>query len=136
LRLVQTSNLLTAGCFARLSQELTFRFPHIQELSKLYQLHQSLVRLNAVAERKTLEILEKFNGDVAAYLADTVIRDSYRDQETTGYLRYSAIERCWRPTLKGAYLMTWRQLWPIKQIREAQAKRKGHQLERELTGTY
>jgi hypothetical protein len=132
LKVVQTNNSFMTSCFARLPEELTFRFPDIQDSSKLYRLHQALVRVHAPIERKILTVIEKYGDDAIKYLANEVLLDAYRKQEGTGFLRHSPAERCWRATIKGAYLMTWKLLWPIKQIRLAQMRRRAFQLEREL----
>ena len=39
-------------------------------------------------------------------------------QIDTGYMYLSPHERLYRPTWKGAFLMTWGQLWPFKAIRQ------------------
>jgi hypothetical protein len=132
LNVVQTNNSPLASHFARLPEELSFRFPQVSDTLRLYRLHRLLVKIHAPIERKILTVIEKYGGDAVKYLANEVLLDAYRKQEGTGYLRYSLAERCWRATIKGAYLMTWKLLWPIKQIRLAQMRRRAFQLEREL----
>jgi hypothetical protein len=133
---VQTNNSPMPGCYAPVPGKLTFRFPHVRDTIALYRLHQAILKRHAPAGQKTLTVLEQYLGDAVAYLADTVLRGSYREQESLGILRYSPTERCWRATFKGAYSMTWKQLWPIKQIRWAGIRREAYRLERELATVF
>lgn len=130
-RLLETNNNWACGTFATVPEKLRFRFPHIRDVAYLYRLHQSLVRRHAYGLRKTLRVIEEFRGDAVAYLRQAMIEE-YQMQETTGYLRRVEADLCWRPTLKGTYLMVWIQLWPIKQIRGYIMRRKAARLEREL----
>jgi hypothetical protein len=132
-RIVQTNNCREVGSFAPLPQELTFRFPHVRDLVHLYQLHEALVWRHADGGRKIVRVLEQFGEDARAYLREVVLRESYQDQEATGYLRFNEAGNCWRPTVKGAYLMTWKELWPIKQLLRARIRRNAYQLERDLS---
>jgi hypothetical protein len=132
VRVVQTNNTSEVGSFPPLPQDLTFRFPHVADLDRLYRLHRALVRRHAGRQRRGLRVVEDFGGDATAYFREVVFRKAFQDQESTGYLRYNAVQDCWQPTLKGAYLMTWRELWPIKPMIRARVRRRGLRLEREL----
>ncbi len=131
LRIIHTNNTDNPGSLPPLATDLTFRFPHIEYLVTLYRLHEALVQRHAGARQKTLRVMDEYRGDAVAYLRDVAFREAYQDQVPTGYLRRSAGES-WRPTIKGAYLMTWKELWPIKQIIRAEVRRKAKLLERDL----
>jgi hypothetical protein len=49
-----------------------------------------------------------------------------------GYYYRDELAGVQRPTLKGAYLMSWRLLWPVKPIRAALRRSKAQRLLREL----
>lgn len=132
VRIVQTNNTDNIGSFKPLPTDLTFRFPQIEYLVTLYRLHQALVQRHAGGRQKTLRVMEEYRGDAVAYLRDVAFLESYQEQEATGYLRYNAAGECWRPTFKGVYLMTWRELWPIKQFIRAHVRRNARRLERDL----
>jgi len=132
VRAIQTNNSSELGSFPARPHNLTFRFPQVQDLGRLYRLHRALVGRHAPGAQKVLRVLEQYRGDASLYLREAVLRESYQEQETTGYLRYDAAQACWRPTVKGAYLMAWRELWPIKPLRRARVRAKALRLEREL----
>ena len=48
-----------------------------------------------------------------------VMVETYDRQVQIGWLYRDAAAGAYRPTWKGAFLMTWGQLWPMKAIREA-----------------
>ena len=79
-----------------------------------------------------LRLDEEFRGDAIAYLQSDMIEELER---AVGfhYLRLDARAGIYRPTLKGAFLMTWREMWPIKAIRLVQQARRERQLLTELT---
>jgi hypothetical protein len=132
LLLLETNSNPVVGVFGATPQRLTFRFPHVQNVGALFGLHQTLLRKHAGGMRKTLRVMEEFGGDAVAYLRQAVLLEEFQKQEATGYLRRDVTGDCWRPTFKGAYLMAWKLLWPIKQIALSRMRRKALQLEREL----
>lgn len=132
VRIVQTNNMDGIGSFKSPPTDLTFRFPHITYLVTLYRLHEALVQRHAHGRQKVLRVMEEYGGDAVAYLRDAAFLEPYQDQAAMGYLRYNAAAEYWRLTVKGAYLATWKELWPIKQIIRAEVRRKGKLLDNEL----
>ena len=51
-----------------------------------------------------------------------------QDQTVTGYFYLDSRGEYYRLTWKGTFLMTWKQLWPIKQIRRAMMRRQNRGL--------
>ena len=47
-------------------------------------------------------------------------------------MRLDAAAGVYRPTLKGAYLMTWGLMWPMKAVRQWQMRNRSQALQREL----
>jgi len=131
VRQILTNNSDNAGSFPPRPSDLTFRFPHVSDIEHLYHLHERLVERHSPSSRKIVRALKEFHGDLAKYL-HSVLVETYRTQEQTGYLIYDAANRRWRPTFRGAGLMMWRELPPWKQLRALRVQKLGLHLEREL----
>lgn len=128
---VQTNNTATLSAFPARPSDLTFKFPQVTNVGRLERLHQKLVDRHAPASRKVVALVDQFHGDLKAYLRH-VLTDGYRHQETTGYLRYDDYGCCWRPTLRGAYLMAWGQMWPMIALRTQRMLHRSRRLLAEL----
>jgi hypothetical protein len=133
LAAVQTNNATMVSAFPVLPNERTFRFPQVRSIGELDRLHRRLLEREAPASRKTVTLLDQFHGDLVAYFR-WALTESYRKQESTGYLRRREEADHWRPTVKGAYLMTWSQLWPMSAIARARIRGHGRRLQQELLG--
>jgi hypothetical protein len=106
------------------------RFPQVQDAGQLYRLHQALVARSGLYD-KVFRLDEEFHGDAAAAVA-AFMTEELEDQVGTGYMYLSAAEKLYRPTWKGAFLMTWKLLWPIKAVRHAARDRRARRLLAEL----
>ena len=118
---VMTSNLgSNAGVYNEVPARHKAQLPWVTSTSELYQVH-----LNR--ERRLLR------PDAARYLPDpanvveqveagTVVE--LREQVRTGLLRETSTPGEFRPTVAGAFVMVYRLLPPLKQIRLWQAKRR------------
>lgn len=129
--LIQTNNASAVSAFPEAPGERTFRFPQVSSVGKLDRLHCRLVERYGPSRRKVVTLLDQFGGDLERYVRWALV-DSYRKQERTGYLTFSEEGGCWRPTVKGAYLMTWSQLWPMSAILKHRIRREAQRLLREL----
>jgi len=134
LRMIQTNNNLEVGAFPDMPDAPTFRFPHVVDVERLYRLHRELVDHHARTAAKSLPVLDRFHGDVTDYMRTKVIRESYERQVETGYLRYDRDRDCFRPTVSGAYKMTWKLMWPAKPLIQHGYRKDGRRLEAELLG--
>lgn len=130
ISLIQTNNTQQVSAFAPIPEELTFRFPQVQDPEELYQLHCKLLERHAPNSRKLLSLEDQFAGDLEAYVR-WAITDSFRKQEGTGYLVQKEAD-LWMPTVKGAYMMTWSQLWPMNAYIKQSIRRKADRLLAEL----
>jgi hypothetical protein len=128
---VQTNNTATLGAFAPRPGVITNRLPSVAEPERLYRLHHALAAQDGGESGKVLVLDEEFKGDAAAYLA-WAIRNELQGQVETGYLYEDEEAAAFRPTWKGALLMTWGLLWPLKAIRTAQRDRLARQIIAEL----
>lgn len=129
--LIQTNNAQSVSAFPDLPNELTFRFPNVKSILQLDRLHQKLVERDAPRARRIVSLHDQFHGDQEAYIRWALVH-SYRQQEGTGYLIHDEAGNFWRPTVKGAYLMTWSQLWPMSMMLRQRMKRRARQLLQEL----
>lgn len=134
VRVIQTNNVASVSAFPDLPHELTFRFPMVKSVSQLERLHRKLVERHEPQARRIVSLTDKFRGNLEAYIR-WVLVDSYRKQEGTGYLVHNEDGNFWRPTVKGAYLMTWSQLFPISTILKLRIKSRAQQLLQELKET-
>jgi hypothetical protein len=128
---VSTNNVEQVGAYRRLPWNIVARFPMVEDTVQLYHLHQRLLETYDITSTKFLRVEEDFQGDAGAYLAH-VMREQLEEQVNTGYFTYSKEDDVFVPTLKGAYLMTWRQLWPFKAIALARIRSRAQRLLREF----
>ena len=132
LEMVQTNNSTEVNAFAEVPESPTFRLPHVTDVARLANYHEQLVDRTAPGTPRSLAMLDEFGGDVVEYLRVKAFKEAYERQVETGYLRYDSGQDCYRPTLGGAYKMTWKNLWPIKPLILARTRAAGKRLETEL----
>jgi len=133
LELIQTNNNDSApSVFAEWPKERTVRISNVNDAARLYQIHQAAVCRFAPTEQKTNRLLDEYGGDVIRYFHEAVFREPLENQAKLGCLHLDKRHNCYRPTVKGAYLMAWKLLWPIKAIRVARARSLARRLESEL----
>ena len=123
---VQTNNSSELSAFQKLPNEHTAKFWEIQDVRRLYHLHRLLLPRFSRSSRPVLLLDRDFGGDVVAYVSKIALEDSFAQQVPTGYLRHCP--QGFAPTIKGAVLMTWRELWPCKAIRRARCLRSANAL--------
>lgn len=132
--LIQANNSSERGAFPNLTNELTFRFPQVKDIEQLHRLHRALVERHQPNLRPYVSLFETYEGDVLKYLQGILV-EGYRQQEGTGYLFHDAENDQWRPTVKGAYMMTWGLLWPMSAWIRARMRRQAARLLAELGET-
>jgi hypothetical protein len=129
--LVQTNDSEVLGSFPPRPATTTTQFPNLDDPAQLVRLHRALVERHGSDSPRVLRVDEEFGGDPVTYLKAS-LAEELEGQLTTGYLHHPDGSEFFRPTWKGAFLMTWGQLWPIKGIRAARRARKARQLLAEL----
>jgi len=126
---VDTGNSGRVGAFPLPPHQTVTMAPSLDDPSELYEAHRSICKLVAGQTTKQWRLHSHFHGDAAAELADGIGRELERARQV-GYLRYCSEADDKPPendgvkqrggemkaTLKGAYLMTWNETWPFKQI--------------------
>jgi hypothetical protein len=128
---VQTNNTEQLGAFKTRPHITTIRLPMIRNVERLYQLHRAATKRHDESPGKVLRLDEEFRGDAAAYFAAALVEE-LSGQIETGYMYLSERESAFRPTWKGAFIMTWGLLWPISAIRRTLRDAKARQMLREL----
>ncbi len=107
-----TGNSTTPGVYLRPPNKPVYRFPGERDLAKLYRYHQLLIQRDKGSQKKDVPA----QGKEGERLVEALRREM-NDQVPAGILQTDG--QTFRPTLKGAYYMTWRLLFPVKQIRLA-----------------
>jgi hypothetical protein len=124
---IVTSNSPSPSCFPRDRQTSAVRCPGIYDCGQLYRFHQARVnrdRRGRVANlRRVSDALERMRWEHAA---------TYERLIEAGYYTLDATAQRYQPTLKGAYLMTYKLLPPFKQIQKARKDRLADRTLRDL----
>lgn len=110
--------------------EFTTKFWRIRDIRRLYCLHQRLSDRFRQRGQPTLRMDTEFGGDAVQYIAKAVLEETFRDQVGRGYLAEGP--NGFRPTIKGAWLMTWQELWPVKGLRRWRERQRAERLLVEL----
>jgi hypothetical protein len=129
-RLVQTGNAQALSSFPPPADAVNSYLPSIQDPRRLYQIHRALTKLHGSGE-KILRMDDQFGGDAVRYMQSALIEELDSACQA-GYMRLDAPASIYRPTIKGAYLMTWQELWPFKGFRLARRKRRERKLLEDL----
>ena len=127
---VQTNNSPELGSFPAREGAHTTQFWEIQDVARLYHLHQFLAEKFRRSGHAVNRLDAQYQGDPVRYVAEDVLDRSFGDQIETGYLARCA--EGYRPTAKGALIMTWQELWPIKPMRRAKRRRQAAEVLREF----
>lgn len=95
-----------------------YQFVKLQNVRSLYCVHQALLRHEGRSRsQKVVPVDARFGGDAVAYLQDAMGKE-FQAAAERGYLMRSSDGRSYQPSLKGAYLMVWKELWPWKLVRK------------------
>lgn len=129
---ILTNTNTEVNAFRQPPTHLISRMPHMKQADQLYRYHQMIVRREGLESGKVLSILDRFDGDITRYLQEKVLCEEYDRQVEYGVLRRSPSGKYYKPTFLGAYPMTWKQLFPIKQIILGRFEKQGKKLEAEL----
>lgn len=127
---VTTNNTPQLGSFPQLPDQYNYQFWGTTDLGRLYRLHLFLVEKHRRGGHPVSRLDAEYQGDAARFIADGVLARTFAEQVPTGYVTpYSG---GYRPTVKGALIMTWQELWPAKAIRRARKRREAQEVLREF----
>ena len=110
------------GTFVQGPQEVKTQVPQVKDARELYRVHLYIMRKNG-ATGGAAEKMTYPPGGAENYLK-RIWRESHDEQVGFGRLNYNKTKELYTPTLPGAYLMTWRLLWPMSQIIRAKMNKK------------
>ncbi len=127
---VNTQNSTALSAFPPAAQTFNHRFPTVRDARQLYEVHQRLLQGQNLAT-KVMRLDDEFGGDAIAFVR-SALHQEMLDATKDGYLYLTPDSQHFRATLKGAYLMTWRELFPFKQLRLAYRDRQARQQLAEL----
>ncbi|MCA9135441.1 MAG: hypothetical protein KDB00_01745 [Planctomycetales bacterium] len=146
---IDTGNQNVVGAFPSRPDKLVTIQPKIQDIARLFQAHLAVVKFRSSNRRAVLRLETDYQWDSENYLSQGITREM-EAAKNDGYLKHEggdrpefsnaiaghgqfSIERIgapknYRTTFRGAYMMTWKQLWPIKQVVLFWTCRQGRQL--------
>jgi len=127
-RIFDVNNTVTIPIFAPGRGREVYRFPEVRDPLRLHKIFQVLLRRQYGSS--TLRPRDIAN-DPARFLAE-VSDAEHRAQMEAGNYRLDERTRRWRPTLRGAFVMTWRMLPPFKQIIRAGVRSRARRALREI----
>jgi hypothetical protein len=128
---IGTSNGKAFGAFKRRPNYQSIRFPTVSDPERLYRLHQAFVDRHAGGQGKILRLDEEFGGDAHAFQRASIIEE-IESQVEASRLYKSPDGKAYWPTWSGAFLMTWGQAPPVKQLRQIVYNFRSARLLREL----
>jgi hypothetical protein len=110
-----THNYQTLMAFPPLPTTTRTHVPTVKDCRELFALHSYV--MNKHAPRGTKVVYAP--GTALDYLVEFAFSRTYEGQAQRGWLYYDEVEDVYRFTTKGAYLVTWGLLQPIKALRLA-----------------
>lgn len=132
LESITTGNNGQVGAFKERPEAHEYRLPQRNDLEAIYRCHQLLLDREAPAKRKSLKLVEQYDGDVARYIGEAVLNAEFARQVPRGYLSLDQANEQFRATFLGGYRISWRVLPPYKYFYEMSYRSQGKQLEQEL----
>ena len=116
---ISTTNNGVFGTFKHGPNKKTLRLPKIENLHDLSVIHCQRL---AMHENSPAEALPSLGLEVMTQEKQLI--NDFEEQVSFGRLYMDRLANLYRPTWKGAYLMTWSQLPPMNYIRKFREKRK------------
>ena len=127
---INTQNSTALSAFPPASDNENNRFPTVRDARTLYDIHQRLLS-NHHAASKVMRLDDEFHGDAVAFVR-AALHTEMLEAAKVGYLYLTPDKKYFRATVKGAWLMTWKELFPFKQLRRAYRDRLAKQQLAEL----
>ena len=122
-----TLNATTLGAFRVRPQTVRTQVPDLEDPHRLYELHRYLLAKHPIDGPKTIYP----EGTAEEYLSSVMVR-AYEEQVQTGWMYLDPREDVYRLTWKGAYLITWGLLFPVKSLRTWRMRAKGRAVMRDF----
>jgi hypothetical protein len=124
---ISTLNTEQLSVFKSRPEKRAVRLPVVRDPRTLYEAHRKVVQRDAAGRTKKLpaegrEVEELIRG----------MQEDLEKQAKAGYLYLDTAQDAYRPTWLGAYMMTWKLMWPLNWIQRAQRDAQGRALLRSL----
>jgi hypothetical protein len=120
---VATSNTTEESVFKPLPHKRLVQCDFVRDPVHLWRVHERAVREYGTGPKKPVptqnEAIECFRAS---------LRKEITDQAAIGWLYYDEENEVFRPTWKGACLMTWKLCWPVSLIRRVRRRQRAKQL--------
>lgn len=124
---ITTTNTPDVPSVASIPKRKKFHFPEVTDPRRLGRIHQGLCsRVGGMTKRRistSQTVREVLTADMTKEMEEQVEIGYFYHDETSG---------SYRPTWKGAFLMVWKQVWPIGTIRKCIGRARNAALLREL----
>ncbi|HET8577520.1 MAG TPA: hypothetical protein VFO18_10505 [Methylomirabilota bacterium] len=125
-RRLVTNNNATPSVYPPVPSKVVTQVPLVSDPARLHRVHEALVgRVGSAKEPLPAD------ADMVGRLSDAMTR-TMQEQIETGYMYFDADARVYRPTWKGAVLMSWKLLPPFREIRRRRLTRRAQRLLDEL----
>jgi hypothetical protein len=98
--------------------------PQVQDANRLYKLHIYVMDKYAAQGRKVMYEPDK----ALEYLARYAFIETFENYVKRGLMWYDQQTDCYRPSTKGAFLMTWALMQPMKAIRYAALRKRARKI--------
>jgi len=124
---LDVSNVSTVRIFAPTPDHLVYRFPNVNDPARLHRLFRGTLRSQLPSA-----VIRRLDLSDPARFYTTATDAEYVRQVATGYYRLDERNGVYMPTLKGAYLMSWKLMFPFKHIRSAILHDRAARLSKEI----
>jgi hypothetical protein len=125
-RRLVTNNNATPSVYPAVPGKVVTQIPVVSDPARLHRVHEALAGRAGCAKEPL-----PTGADLVGRLSDAMTR-TMQEQVQTGYMYFDAGARVYRPTWKGAALMSWKLLPPVRQIRRRRLERRARRLLEEL----
>lgn len=126
-RMFDTLNASSLPGFAANPLETKTRVPSVTDPRVLHSLHRFVIARDAITARPVT-----YDQSTVAEHLKAEHMDSLMEQVRAGRFYLNKARDTFRPTLKGAYLMSWGQMWPITLFRRSAMERRARKTLREF----
>ncbi|HKS29422.1 MAG TPA: hypothetical protein VJS44_16450 [Pyrinomonadaceae bacterium] len=106
-------------------EKLIYQFPEVKNPWALYKIHRQMVQPHAEAPG-VYSVLPAEGDEIRS--VSTSFTKTLMKQVEFGYLYLDEKASVFRPTIKGAILMTWKMAWPAGMIKRALIKRRARRI--------
>ena len=129
-RIFDTLNSALLSSFARIDSHIITRVPNVRDPRLLFGVHRSVIARHKV----TAPPAPFDNLNVPACVQEEHTR-ALLGQVRCGRFRFNKSANLFRPTIKGAFLMAWGQMWPFSYFRRLAMERRARRTLEEFHAT-